>query len=160
MLGTTPLPCMCASLRRAARALTQLYDDALRPHGLRATQFTILQALSLTREISQGDLGELLVLDSTTLTRTLRLMRTHGWIAERRGNDRRERWLQLSSAGLRKFKRASVPWQQLQARLCSRTGAASWNQWLQAATEITRETALDKPKKEPVLKPIPHPIHK
>jgi hypothetical protein len=40
------LPCMCASFRRAARVLTQLYDDALRPLGLRTTQFTILQALS------------------------------------------------------------------------------------------------------------------
>ena len=145
MLPTTPLPCMCASFRRAARALTQRYDDALRPHGLRATQFTILQALSLTGEISQGDLGELLVLDSTTLTRTLRLMRARGWIAERPGKDRRERWVQLSAAGRRKFKQASVPWQELQTRLHSRAGTASWNHWLQAATEITRQTALAKP---------------
>src|SRR5437868_1305593 len=48
------LPCMCASLRRASRALTQRYDDALRPLGLTITQFTILQALSLAGEISQG----------------------------------------------------------------------------------------------------------
>ena len=89
MLSGTPLPCMCASFRRAARALTHVYDEALRPQGLRATQFTILQALSLTGEISQGDLGDLLVLDSTTLTRTLRLMRTRGWIKERPGKDRR-----------------------------------------------------------------------
>jgi DNA-binding MarR family transcriptional regulator len=136
---------MCASFRRAARALTQLYDDALRPHGLRATQFTILQALSLTGEISQCELGELLVLDSTTLTRTLRLMRTRDSIAERPGKDRRERWVQLSAAGRRKFKRASVPWQELQTRLRSRASSASWNQWLQAATDITRHTALAKP---------------
>jgi len=101
MLSNTPLPCLCASFRRAARALTQLYDEALRPHGLRATQFTILQALSLTGEISQGNLGDLLVLDSTTLTRTLRLMRAQGWVEERRGKDRRERRLQLSAAGRR-----------------------------------------------------------
>ena len=42
MPAIVALPCMCASLRRAARALTQLYDDALRPLGLRATQFTVL----------------------------------------------------------------------------------------------------------------------
>ena len=145
MLANTPLPCMCASLRRAARALTQVYDDALRPHGLRATQFTILQALSLTGEISQGDLGDLLVLDSTTLTRTLRLMRARGWIEERPGKDRRERWLQLSVSGRRQFKRASVPWQELQTRLRSSVGSASWNEWLGVATEISRQTSAPKP---------------
>ena len=141
MLRSTSLLCMCASFRRAARALTQIYDDALRPHGLRATQFTVLQALSLTGEISQGDLGDLLVLDSTTLTRTLRLMRTRGWIEERPGKDRRERWLQLSAAGRRQFKRASVPWQEVQTRLRSRFGPANWNEWLGAATEISRQTS-------------------
>jgi DNA-binding MarR family transcriptional regulator len=152
MLPNTPLPCMCASFRRAARALTQVYDDALRPQGLRATQFTILQALSLTGEISQGELGDLLVLDSTTLTRTLRLMRARGWIEERPGKDRRERWLQLSAVGRRQFKRASVPWQELQTRLRSRVGSASWNEWLGTATEICRQT------REPVLKPVPDPV--
>ena len=145
MLPGTPLPCMCASFRRAARALTQLYDDALRPQGLRVTQFTILQALSLTGEVSQGDLGDLLVLDSTTLTRTLRLMRARGWIEERPGKDRRERWLQLSAAGRRQFKRASVPWQELHTRLRSRVGSASWDGWLGAATEISRQTSAAKP---------------
>jgi DNA-binding MarR family transcriptional regulator len=136
---------MCASFRRAARALTQLYDDALRPQGLRVTQFTILQALSLTGEVSQGDLGDLLVLDSTTLTRTLRVMRARGWIEERPGKDRRERRLQLSVSGRRQFKRASVPWQELQTRLRSRVGSASWDDWLGAATEIGRQTSAAKP---------------
>jgi DNA-binding MarR family transcriptional regulator len=143
---------MCASFRRAARALTQVYDDVLRPQGLRVTQFTILQALSLTGEISQGELGDLLVLDSTTLTRALRLMRARGWIEERPGKDRRERWLQLSAEGRRQFKRASVPWQELQTRLRSRVGSDSWNEWLGAATEISRQT------REPVLTPVPDPV--
>jgi DNA-binding MarR family transcriptional regulator len=157
MLSNTPLPCLCASFRRAARALTQVYDDALRPQGLRATQFTILQALSLTGEISQGDLGELLALDSTTLTRTLRLMRARGWIEERPGKDRRERWLQLSVAGRRQFKRASVPWQELQTQLRSRVGSPSWQEWLAAATEISRQISAAKTR-DPGPKPVPNPV--
>ena len=85
------LPCLCANLRRGRRSLTRLYDEALRPLGLRATQFTILQVLECTGEISQGELGKLLATDSTTLTRTLQVMARHRWIAERRGTDRRER---------------------------------------------------------------------
>ena len=56
------LACMCASLRRASRVLTQQYDEALRPLGLRATQFTVLQALSIVEEVSQGRLGEILAM--------------------------------------------------------------------------------------------------
>ena len=70
-----PLPCFCASLRRASRALTQVYEQALRPLGLRGTQFTVLQALSLAGEVPQGELGRILAMDSTTLTRTLEIMR-------------------------------------------------------------------------------------
>jgi hypothetical protein len=85
------LPCLCAGFRRTARALTQVYEEALRPLGLRATQFTILQALELAGEVSQGRLGEMLAMDSTSLTRTLAIVRRTGWVSEQRGEDRRER---------------------------------------------------------------------
>src|SRR3984957_950293 len=104
------LPCMCGSLRRAARVLTQVYEDALRPLGLRAPQFTILQVLSLAGEVSQGQLGEILAMDSTTLTRTLKIMVRQTWIAERRGEDRRERLLRLAKAGDIQLKRALPAW--------------------------------------------------
>ena len=116
------LPCMCASLRRASRVLTQLYEDELRPLGLRGTQFTILQALSLAGEVSQGTLGRILAIDSTTLTRTLRIMRRHGWIAERRGDDRRERLLRLSKEGQTQFRRALPSWESAQRKLTEQLG--------------------------------------
>src|SRR5271168_4338875 len=104
------LPCLCSNVRRASRALTQLYGEALRPVGLNATQFTILQALSLTGEISQGRLGEILVMDSTTLTRTLAIIRRERWVEERRGQDRRERLLHLTKTGVAQLERASRTW--------------------------------------------------
>lgn len=90
------LPCMCRSFRRTSRALTQLYENALRPLGLRATQFTILQVLTLAGEVTQRQLGEMLAMDSTTLTRTVQIMGREGWIADRQGEDRRERRLRLA----------------------------------------------------------------
>lgn len=56
------LPCMCASIRRASRAITQRYDEALRRLGLTITQFTILHALSLAGDVTQGRLGEILAM--------------------------------------------------------------------------------------------------
>src|SRR5271169_6965677 len=108
------LPCLCASLRRASRALTQLYEEALRPLGLRASQFTILQVLSLAGEMTQGEMGQFLAMDSTTLTRTLIIMSREGWITRRRGEDRREWRIRLSKEGEAQFKTALPHWQRAQ----------------------------------------------
>ena len=125
------LPCMCGTLRRTSRALTQLYEQALRPFGLRATQLTILQVLSLTGEVSQGQLGEMLAMDSTSLTRTLAIMGREGWVTARRGKDRRERWVRLSSAGEMQLRRALPVWEKVQSRLRHRLGAQAWKNLLQ-----------------------------
>jgi DNA-binding MarR family transcriptional regulator len=116
------LPCMCAAFRRTSRAITQLYEEALRPTGLRATQFTVLQAVSLAGEVTQGELGKILVIDSTTLTRTLTIMGRQGWIAKRRGEDHREWRMRLSRAGEAQFKQAQPHWEKAQTRLRRRLG--------------------------------------
>ncbi len=131
------LPCLCSSFRRTARALSQVYEEAMRPTGLRITQFTILQALARTEEVKQGRLGEILVMDSTSLTRTLRIMRQQGWIAERRGEDQRERWLKLSKAGEAKLKIATASWEKVQARLQAKLGEAGWKSVLQWTNQVT-----------------------
>jgi DNA-binding MarR family transcriptional regulator len=136
-VATFALPCVCASFRRASRALTQHYDAALRPLGLRATQFTLLQALSLAGEVSQGTLGEILAIDSTTLTRTLAIMGHRGWIASRSGKDRRERWLSLSEIGKAEFKRAIPHWEKAQRGLRARFGNKQWNKLFHLTNEVT-----------------------
>jgi DNA-binding MarR family transcriptional regulator len=128
---------MCGSFRRTSRALTQLYENALRPLGLRATQFTILQALSLAGEVTQSQLGEILAIDSTTLTRTLQIMSREGWIAERRGEDRRERRLRLARAGATKFKRALPAWERVQSRLRRQLGEPAWKNLLDITHQVT-----------------------
>ena len=132
-----PLSCMCANLRRTARVLTQHYDEALRPLGLRATQFTVLQALSLVGEVSQGKLGEILAMDSTTLTRTLEIMCGHGWIVKRHGKDRRERRLRLSKVGEAQLNGALPSWQVVQERLRHQLGNKRWNNLMNLTNEVT-----------------------
>ena len=131
------LPCMCANFRRTTRALTQLYENALRPLGLRATQFTILQALSLAGEVTQSQLGGILAMDSTTLTRTLRIMDREGWIVEHRGQDQRERRLRLSKAGETQFKRALPAWEKVQSQLRRQLGEQSWKNLLEITHQVT-----------------------
>ncbi len=131
------LPCQCASLRRAARALTHLYERALRPLGLRATQFTMLQALELAGEVSQGELGQMLVMDSTSLTRTLEIMRRRGWLVKRPGKDQRERRLSLSHAGRQQLRRATPAWEKAQARLRQQLGNEPWTELLRLTHQVT-----------------------
>ena len=76
------LGCACADLRRATRAVTQLYDAALRPEGLRATQFTLLQALDRAGPVTQGVLADITATDSTTLSRTLSLLEDEGFVRQ------------------------------------------------------------------------------
>jgi len=131
------LPCMCSSFRRTSRALTQLYEAAMRPLGLRATQFTIFLVLSRTGEVSQGHLGAMVAMDSTTLTRTLGILSRHGWIAGRPGRDRRERLLRLSSAGEAQLRRALPAWEKVQSRLRNQLGEQPWKNLLQLTNQVT-----------------------
>jgi DNA-binding MarR family transcriptional regulator len=135
------LPCMCGSFRRTSRALTQLYDQALRPSNLRPTQLTILQVLSRAGEVSQGRLGQMLAMDSTSLTRTLAVMVRQRWITERRGKDRRERWLRLSSAGEQQLKRVLPLWEKVQSRLHRQIGKQAWNDLLRLTLQVTDSIA-------------------
>jgi DNA-binding MarR family transcriptional regulator len=135
------LPCLCANVRRAARAITQLYDEALRPSGLRSTQFTLLQTLNLAPGISQKGLARLLEFDSTTLTRTLAHLRSKGWLRSEAGEDRRELRLSLTAAGLEEYKRVVPYWQAAQRRLRRELGEANWKQIGRAAMRAAEITA-------------------
>src|SRR5437879_4766333 len=92
------LPCACQNLRRVTRVVTRIYDQELRKAGLEITQFGLLTALAATGEANQKQLSAGFAMDSTTLTRTLRLLRREGWIGVRRGKDRRARMIRALAA--------------------------------------------------------------
>jgi len=114
-------------MRRAARAVTQLYDAALRPSGLRITQFTLLQVLATAgAPMTQGALGDLLAVDSTTLSRTLGPLERSKWIRRVAGTDARERRIELSAQGRRVLERATPAWERVQRRLRAELGTRDW----------------------------------
>jgi DNA-binding MarR family transcriptional regulator len=135
--GVLPdLPCACASLRRAARAATRMYDRELRASELELSQFTLLMALDLTGEITQKGLGKLLAMDSTTLTRTLSFLIERGWIGVNPGTDRREKLLSLTRAGREKFAQAQPDWERAQKNLKANIGEEAWNEMGQLLANI------------------------
>jgi len=142
------LPCFCSNFRRTSRALTQLYETAVRPLGLRVTQFTVLQFLSIVgREVSQGQMGDMLAMDSTSLTRTLAIMIRQGWVAERRGDkeqgeDRRERWLHLAGPGEEMLQRALPAWEGVQSQLRRQLGDEVWKDLFETTRHVA-SVAID-----------------
>jgi DNA-binding MarR family transcriptional regulator len=118
--------------------VTRLYDRELRETGLRSTQFTLLQALEIAGRITQGQLGSILSLDSTTLTRSLQALIEEGWVKDARGDDRRERYLQLTPTGRHKLQEASPSWRRAQNRLKKALG----RDWEELDADLRRVTAL------------------
>jgi DNA-binding MarR family transcriptional regulator len=118
------LPCACQNLRRVSRVVTRIYDQELRRAGLEITQFGLLTALALTGEANQKQLSAGFAMDSTTLTRTLGLLRRQGWIRVRRGRDRRERLFRLTQAGKRQMAEAQPYWERAERRLRRELGDA------------------------------------
>lgn len=115
--------CTCFSLRKATRAVTQLYDEALRPTGLRTTQFSLLTLLRLAGGIPMTQLAEEAVMDRTTLSRNLDLLVRDGLVRIQAGADARVREVELTRAGVAKLAAAFPLWQGAQRSVARSLGA-------------------------------------
>jgi DNA-binding MarR family transcriptional regulator len=114
--------CACANLRKAARALTQLFDEALAPSGLRVTQFTLLVTSGLVGESTINELAERMAMDRTTLSRNLKPLVRSGLLEVRPGEDGRTRLVRLTPAGEQALEEAYPLWQQAQRETVSTLG--------------------------------------
>jgi len=134
--------CACFNLRKAARAVTQMYEAALAPTGIRATQFSVLVALAMAESAPLSRVAEWLVMDRTTLTRNLRPLARRGWVRIAPGEDRRERTLSLTRSGRAALERALPLWQRAQAELHERLGDGPWTRLpadLQSLVAVAQE---------------------
>jgi DNA-binding MarR family transcriptional regulator len=106
------------------RVISQVYDAALRPSGLRATQFTLLAVLSSQGELPLTKLAEILVLDRTTLTRNLKPLLAQGLLEIGREKDERIRLISITDAGRSLVAEAVPLWCEAQARVTGGLGEA------------------------------------
>src|SRR5882724_7149721 len=92
-------PCVCSTLRMVSRAVTQLYDDILRPSGLRVTQFSILATVARRGEANLRQLEQALAIDQTTLTRSVNLLERDRMIERVPNPDGRVKAMRLTGKG-------------------------------------------------------------
>ncbi|MDR3567816.1 MAG: MarR family winged helix-turn-helix transcriptional regulator [Syntrophobacteraceae bacterium] len=109
--------CACYNLRRAARATTRLYDDCLKPSGLRTTQYSVLMAAKLRGPITLTKLAQITVTERTTLTRNLTVLEKKGLVLIEAGKDRRERRVSITEQGEEALIAAIPLWEAAQAHI-------------------------------------------
>ena len=119
-------PCVCSTLRMTSRVVTQLYDDCLRPSGLRVTQFSILAAVARLGEANLKQLEDELAIDQTTLTRSLTLLERDGVLERASHADGRIKAMRLTSRGRRALEVARPLWAQAQGKVLRELGTKAW----------------------------------
>jgi DNA-binding MarR family transcriptional regulator len=141
LCATVAETCTAANLRRATRAISGLFDEAIRPTGLRISQMGLLVALALAEEATVSKLAGLMDLDRTTMTRNLGPLEREGLVASKTGDDARNRVLCLTEKGRAALKAALPIWERVQARVVKGLGDARWKgllRDLEATTSLTR----------------------
>jgi len=109
------LRCLCATSRMATRVLTRRYDEALRPYGLRTTQYSILSRLADEGPMTVGRLAGRLATERTTLSRELGPLGRRGLVEVAAGEDRRRRVVTLTPTGRSALDGARPAWTAVQA---------------------------------------------
>jgi len=142
--------CASFNLRRTARAITRLFDFAFQDCGIRSTQFTILIGVAKTQPTSIGALAKLLIIDPTTLTRSLRLLEKQGWLAISKRSTKRRRFVTLTAQGKQALARSLPAWRAVQERFVQAIGPEQWTK-LRCELETLAHVAadLEDPREEP-----------
>lgn len=108
------------------RAVTQLYDDILRPSGLRVTQFSILETLARLEEANLKQLEDRLAIDQTTLTRSLNRLERDGVIERVPHPDARIKAMRPTARGRRALAAARPLWAEAQRAALQGVGTRAW----------------------------------
>lgn len=126
--SSTDSSCACTALRKAARAVSRAYDDALSGTGMTIAQFSVLRHVARGGEMPLSRLAEALVMDRTSLYRALAPLERQGWIDTAQASHGRARIASLTEAGRAAMEGATEPWRKAQERLIGALGPGDWSQ--------------------------------
>jgi DNA-binding MarR family transcriptional regulator len=138
----TPWPCACTTLRKASRAVTRFYDEALRATRFTTTQFAVMRAVSREGNVPMSRVAETLVMDRTSLYRAVApLLRGKDLELAPSPEDGRAKVLRVTESGKRRMARAARKWASAQQRMVETMGIDRWRE-LSQLLEQTAEDAL------------------
>ena len=129
--GMSGRSCTCGELRKAARAITLLYDNALKSSGLLSTQLGVLDVICNCDSTKISDLSEKQGMDRTTLTRNLSVLERQGFIKISPGRDHRTRIVAATQKGRGAVAKALPLWSEVQDKVKQQMGENSWRELMQ-----------------------------
>jgi DNA-binding MarR family transcriptional regulator len=130
--------CSCFSLRKATRAMTQFYDHALSPAGIRSTQFNLLVTMASVSARTLTEMASVLVMDRTTLTRNLKPLEKLGLIHTVTPRDKRSKAYALTQEGRDTLQKALPLWQHTQTRIREGVGEERFQRLAHELEALTR----------------------
>lgn len=137
------MPCACSQVRKAARAVSRLYDDALAGAGMTITQFALLRRLGRSGQQPLSRLAEQLVMDRTTLYRTLAPLERQGWILVCATAGRRAKTVGLTEEGAAALTDAIGAWESMQRTFLGRFDPERWRQFDTMIGDLVQAASRD-----------------
>jgi len=109
--------CLLTRTRRLSRLVTNTYDQALRPFGVNAPQFSLLVLIAKFGPASRAEIGRVNYQDRSTLTRNLALLLGQGWVRELATEGGRSRPIEISPKGRQLLAAAAPAWRDAQTEV-------------------------------------------
>jgi DNA-binding MarR family transcriptional regulator len=122
-IDTIARTCIAVRLRLLNRVVTNLYDDALRPLGLKVSQMNILILTAKLGLARPAHVCEILQLDTSTLSRNVKPLQAHGWLEVVPDEDARTQPFRLTAHGKRLIEKAIPAWEEAQRQASELLGA-------------------------------------
>lgn len=131
--------CACKNLRMTTRVVTQYFDKSFQPVGLRATQFAMLTDISSCESRTVGELADIFLMDQTTVTRNIEILKKKGYVDVRQGeDDSRKRYISITESGLAKLKEAIPLWNNAQTVIEQGVGEEKFREFLDTLSYIQK----------------------
>ncbi|MGE7673923.1 MarR family winged helix-turn-helix transcriptional regulator [Lysinibacillus sp. NPDC094403] len=131
--------CVCANLRKKTRVVTQLYDKLLQPTGLKVTQYSMLANIAHQQSVSISRLGEILLLDQTTITRNINVLKQNGYVdLTKNPQDARTKVITLTDKGIEKLTEAAPIWEDIQERIINDIGLEKYEDFYETLKTIQK----------------------
>ena len=130
------LPCACTTTRKANRALFRFYEETMEHSGLTVTQFSILRSLSRNSPRPLSELADELVMERTSLYRTLKPLENQGSISIFLSGKGRVKLANLTTKGIQNMEAATPYWEQAQNKVIAVIGDQRWQEMSQFLLNI------------------------
>ena len=126
MVNSIATNCLSVRLRLMNRMVGAIYDEALRPHGIKASQLNILVAVSAFGRVTSQQLCRVLHMDTSTFSRAVARLKNNRWLQVEPSGEGKILKIEATQAGYKKIEQVYPDWQRAQAKAVEALGESTY----------------------------------